>query len=113
MFKISGDNPNMSLKSHFWLVAAQIVTIDDKGQHHPCGMNVLLNTKAGVIARKDLAKAQEAALQRFAPTFEKLQGHTLSDVFLLGISPLGLQSQMQFHEGFPEGKLPEAANQVN
>ncbi|MER9436715.1 hypothetical protein NKJ04_17630 [Mesorhizobium sp. M0618] len=92
----------MSLKSHFWLIAAQIVTVDETNQQHRFGMNVLLNTKAGVVARKDLAKAQEAAMQRFAPTFEQLKGHTLSDVFLLGISPLGLQSQAQFHEGFAE-----------
>ena len=103
----------MSLKSHFWLVAAQIATVDDKDQQHNFNMNVLLNTKSAFVARKDMAKAQEAALQRFAPTFEQLKGHTLKDVFLLSISALGLMSQMQFHEGFPEGKLPEAANQVN
>ncbi|RUX60181.1 hypothetical protein [Mesorhizobium sp. M7A.F.Ca.CA.002.12.1.1] len=103
----------MSLKSHFWLVAAQIVTVDDKSQEHRFSMNVLLNTKADAVARKDLAKAQEAALQRFAPTFEQLKGHTLKDVFLLSISNLGLQSQVQFHAGFSDAGEGAAANQVN
>ncbi|RWB40485.1 MAG: hypothetical protein EOQ44_25445 [Mesorhizobium sp.] len=107
----------MSSKSHFWLVAAQVVVLNPKTGEQRVSLNALINTPAQVFTRGDLAKAQKAVLGRFGSTAQLGKEDQVADVFIISISHLGETSPEEFHAGFdmpaaPQA-APQAANQVN
>ena len=100
----------MSNPHHYWLVAGLVIATDKKGIRTKVGFNTLLTTAEGHVTRKDLAKAQETLSYRFLTETEQVKGREITDVYIQGISFLGLMTQEQFHAGFSEGNTEKTTS---
>lgn len=98
----------MSTPAFYWLVSAQVVTVDRNAVEYTSRpLNVLVVTHEHQFTRKNMAQAHQAILQRFVAQIPQIKGRQIADVVFSNINPLGYMLPSAFHEGFPEAEQPE------
>ena len=93
------------LRQHHWLVAGNVHYTQPANAdqtHRSISFNTLLITKQQHINRHDLARAQQAMMQRFVTETEDGKTGQIVDVFIIAINHLGVMSEQEFHKGFHE-----------
>lgn len=99
----------MGNEKHHWLIAGNVVAVAGKGQVGQKGLNTMVRTSTRHFTRADIAKGQEALMQRFLEETPKEQAGKIVDVFIISISHLGLMTQEEFDGPFsaPTTSAPE------
>lgn len=87
-------------KKHYWLVAGIVVTRNKTGVENTFRANVMIFTTEQQIVRADLAKAQDAMLQRFVKEAPQPKGFQISDAFIMSTNHLGYMDDATFNAGF-------------
>ena len=100
----SSSKAPISTKSHYWLVAGQVVFSDGENEGRQ-NLNTLLATPQGFVSQTELGKAQKVLQVRL---INEVFGGALpenikiTDVFLMSVSNLGYMNEKQFTAGFAE-----------
>ena len=88
-------------KQHYHLVAGEVLFVDKDGNSGCVRLNTMLTSDDGTVPVRLIGKAQQALQMRF---FQNLEDTNLEvvDVFLHGISHLGVMTEEEFSAP-PEG----------
>ena len=93
-------------KKHHHFFAGQVTYSDGKSVSY-AHLNCVLTSTDRVVQAKDIGKAQQILQMQFFKRFQgDAEGIEVVDVFMLGISYLGLMTDAHFHEGTSQ---PDAA----
>ncbi len=98
-------------KQHYHLVAGEVLFVNKDGNSGCVRLNTMLTSTDGNVPVRLIGKAQQALQMRF---FEQLEDPDLQvvDVFLHGISHLGLMTAEEFSappEGYQEQEIKAPA----
>ena len=97
--------PPIAILQHYWLVSGEVhFTLgDNTALHHK--LNAIVKTGRHGFAHVNMAKAQQLLQMRLVnEQFPEgpPAGFQIMDVYLAGVSHLGMMTEKQFAEGFEE-----------